>query len=243
MVHLNPEGESAAFGILLQAMYCQPIVFACPEQLVLCTEMADYYRCLKCLSSALADALIRTPNMSYWVQRQSCTLLQVAHKLKHKLLFKECLVHVTGPWDIENLPRAKDLTDPVLIKIALRARDDIYQKIGRFEANLLHLAVKDYPYNWDKSSKKIRSMAMSTLHPGKCEIVLPAYYRALADAADKQDIPKDILRFLEPLTKNNLKFGNLDPGSFQAQGCYYDCFLCADIEDEDLPWIAGNSVN
>jgi hypothetical protein len=124
-----------AFRTLLRAMYNQPILISSAHHLKLCTEMADYYRCIPCLSTALDGSLLASPKLTASLQRDCCKLLPVAKKLQNKILFKECLVHVVGPW---NSPQSQSLEDPVLVRIASRARDEILIKIAEFQIDVLN---------------------------------------------------------------------------------------------------------
>jgi hypothetical protein len=222
-------------------MYCQSVVFASAQELVLCTEMADYYRCIISLSNSLIGALHHSPGLTSSLQSHSGILLAVASKLKHELLFKECLVHISGIWCVDALQPVQGPTDPVLHKIVNNACNDIYQKIENFEANYLAFGVNYLSHQWFAYTQKLADITLKTIDDKTDEVVLPAYYRALAHAVDMDELPKDLMRLLEPLLKNNLQFSKAGPEAFQSGGSLFSRFLCADIEHDELPWNVGNS--
>ncbi|EPE24703.1 hypothetical protein GLAREA_08556 [Glarea lozoyensis ATCC 20868] len=228
------EEEIAAFDTLLNAMYQNPIRFNSLDHLNLCAELADYYRCIPALSRALEGGLLRSPEVTISFRGECCRVLAIARKLKHKLLFKEALIHSLGPW---NAPRFEKLTDPTLRVVAGRALDGILQKLGQFHTELLDQAVHfgQEEQAWLDVYRKFYRMA--TEHRDVLgRTVIPAYFRAIADGIERLEIPRSLLGVMQPLTTNKLKFDVSDWRSGQKGGAYYNSFLCGDIEDEDLPW-------
>jgi hypothetical protein len=214
-------------------MYNQPIVISSADHLKICTEMADYYRCIPCLSVALDGSLLASPGLTGPLQRDCCELLPVAQKLQNKILFKECLIHVVGPW---SSPRSRNLKDPVLIQIAQRAREDILMKIGEFQTNLLDQMAGGDSRNMSTYGSHLLLPAVRAKDFRTKKVRLPEYYRAIYNAALNNHLPAELASYLSGLMANNL---SLDKSGFlpgQNNTIYAACFLCDDIRDEDLPW-------
>jgi hypothetical protein len=62
-------------------------------------------------------------------------------------------------------------------------------------------------------------------------ISLPLYYRNMYNNLSAY---KTLRESVAPLVKNNLAFAG--SGNSSGETLYNDSFLCAEIEDEDLPW-------
>jgi hypothetical protein len=228
------EEQVIAFETLLNSMYHNPVAFDSMDHLVNCTELAGRYRCVPSFSRALEGGLLRSPELVFSFREECCKLLEIAMKLKHKLLFKEALIHVLCPW---HSPRYIALTDQRLLHVATKAHIDITDKIKQFNSELRDEIVqppelRDIWYNL-----RNRVGFVVTYHTDDHgQINFPAFFRTMADQTELLDIPPWIHDIVKPLAANKLRFdtSNWKPG--EKGGPYHTSFLCADIEDEDLPW-------
>ncbi|TVY21116.1 hypothetical protein LARI1_G001975 [Lachnellula arida] len=87
-----------AFKIILEASHSLPINIKDARELCMITELADFYRMLPVMSNALNGVFYNNPKFISTIREDCATLLEAAYKLKNKALFKECFVHVMGPW-------------------------------------------------------------------------------------------------------------------------------------------------
>jgi hypothetical protein len=69
-----------------------------PEQLVLMTSLADYYRALPALSRSLYRALTEINTFEVWNCQPEVLskMLNAAIKLRHRDLFQECIILLAG---------------------------------------------------------------------------------------------------------------------------------------------------
>jgi hypothetical protein len=229
----NKQEQILAFRTLLKAMYNQAIVISSADHLKICTQMADYYRCIPCLSVSLDGSLLSSPGLTSSLPRDCCELLTVATKLKNKLLFKECLIHVVGPW---SSPRSQSLEDPLLIQIAQATREEILLKIGEFQIELLNVMASLTPQTMNLYASRTFNPASNAKDNDTKKVILPQYYRAIYNASTIGELPYSLVPHLSGLMANNLSFDKTGFLSGQVKGIYVASFLCADIRDEELPW-------
>jgi hypothetical protein len=199
------------------------------EELILMTDLADYYRALPALSKSLYRALYENTEFGVAGRKPELILklLDASCKLRFPALFRECVVLLAGKWDNEQA----DLSgcDRNIQKLIIAARHGISNKIAKAHEEILRLS-SEYP----NLSKEIRRV--------KLETGLPEYYRDLhrgyvrydedCDYGDKTGLVECIL---QPLLENNLKFDGRDELAGSDCG-FLVYFLCATIDDEDLPW-------
>lgn len=74
-------------------MYCAPYAFNDVAQLILTTELADYYCALPILSRTLLQALFSS---KLDILRNAVTLVETAYTLRHAELLRECVVYLAG---------------------------------------------------------------------------------------------------------------------------------------------------
>lgn len=169
-------------------------------------------------------------------------LLPIAATLKNKPLFKECLVHLTGPW---SNPLWMQVKNPELRAIAERAHGKVLAEVGRFQQSLFGIASQMEKEEWIEFSAKIGALACECMvkdsKKGKC-VLMPLYYRRLYDLHGKSGVPLALSRRLVGLMKNNLCLDRSGIGAGQRDQVKTvvgneDWFLCAEIEDCDLPWV------
>lgn len=77
-------------------MYDMLMAVGTSGQLALATKHAERYKCLPIFSSAVTAALPNSPKLLSSIPTDCASLLEIARKLRIGVLFKECLLHLTG---------------------------------------------------------------------------------------------------------------------------------------------------
>jgi hypothetical protein len=225
------------FNNLLCAIRGQTYRIADVEQLERLVELGDYYRALPVLSHPSYAAILNSYSFLDLIPDNAVKLLPIAAKLRNVPLFKDCLIHLTGPW---TKPRHLELTDPKLQRAARRVYNGVCATVIKAQENLL-LAASTEPLGRDKACKSIGENIISRaifggMHANEDDrLNLPFYYRQLCNynVTSRRSL-ETFTRVLAPLFKKNLL---LDwSGVAAGHGNYSQHFLCAEIDDEDLPW-------
>ncbi|TVY51276.1 hypothetical protein LCER1_G005999 [Lachnellula cervina] len=231
---IDVNAECLAFHNLMRAFHSEPLCLYSIEQLDRATQLADYYRSLPVLSGALSARLLDSPALTSGIAVDPFRLLQIATKLHNSVLFRECVIHLLNPfhnpsyketdmWDDQDHTGLKKLLDFVY--------SSIWAQIAKIEHALL--TAEAYTQAAYASAAKTAGNSCKTVDDSANSVVnLPEYYRQLYEC---RQLPKPLKNLIKPLLKNNLK---LDSRESQAgeSGAYKNYFLCASIEDEDLPW-------
>ena len=167
--------------MLLQAMYNEPIEIGTCDNLLQLTELADYYCALKVESFAL-DATIGRGGVPFsQLQKQPCEILQVAAKLRHVKIFRECLILSLGPF---SKPKLHNIEDPELQKLAKYAHAQAGLLAAEAQIEIINTME---PYR--QSNPKLRNEMQARLEDAgvmchkeaRTAAYLPAYYRKLWD--------------------------------------------------------------
>ena len=119
-------GRIEALNILLQTFYSRQITISSVEQLQDITELADYYRALPTFNLAVTSAMFTSTGLTNKIPENCLVLLEVATTLKNPILFRECLIHATGPF---HEPQYLRLKNEKLKQIVGRAYDGIFRII------------------------------------------------------------------------------------------------------------------
>lgn len=242
-IEMLPAPEIEAFKTLLLAIYSRPIVIPSTDHLLKTIELADYYRALPIFSLAVKSALLSSPKFVAQIPELCTTLLAPAGKLRNQVLFTECLIHATGPWAA---PRYLKLEDPELRRIGEKAYNNIVKAIGDFQRDLLKFNKGEWSLIQKRKALEQDSSTMIKIaydcptdsgpaRTDKSKLRLSQYYRAVYEDIG-HGILSDFKHLLLPLLKSNLKLDTSGEISGQKDGKYAQCFLCAEIDDEDLPW-------
>ncbi|EPE24699.1 hypothetical protein GLAREA_08552 [Glarea lozoyensis ATCC 20868] len=169
-----------AFYTLLDAMYRTRIRFRSVRNLQIATDLADYYRALPILAKGVSYALLDGLNFISIIPANCIALLKISTKLRNKVLFKECVIHSTGPW---NAPQFLNLDDPILKGICQKAYDGILAKSGKFFQSLLELNSKDDERSVERDkdiARCARYSQQASTRPGVIwNINMPCFYREL----------------------------------------------------------------
>ncbi|CZR55437.1 uncharacterized protein PAC_05325 [Phialocephala subalpina] len=236
----DKQEQTNAFEKLLSAIYVQPYKLGTAEELLLMTDLADYYCALPILSRTLDGALINSPTFSDQIQKSANELYVAAAKLRNALLFRECLIWVVGP---HNNPVYKTLDDPRLRMVARCAHGEISTKIASVTARALRRGTGDWvkmanskPDRWAYGFDRLMfgplydgyydNMDMDAVH-------YPRWFRDIEQEGD--ELLDDESGDFEGLLEDKLV---LDRGYHTAGDAdkYPDNFFCAQVSDEDLPW-------
>ena len=251
------------FETMLCAIYVKPYHILSYDDLFTLTELADFYCALPIVSRTLDMAFHSSQDFVNRIPDDRCKVFVLAAKLRNKLLFREALVWIVGPW---TLPNYKRLEDPKLRKIAHRAYTEITSKIADINYHLL-TTISDEVHEVDTSLQDIevkQAMDKAALKVvNRSDICMPRYFRELYHALKEFDEYTEwetLFESIKDLRKCNLV---LNRGSFESgkkgpvvrhteyndekeedtdweadDPCdpgMEDYFLCAEIEDDDLP--------
>lgn len=87
------------FGYLLKAFYNQSYRIRDFDQFDKLVGMADYYCGLPILSRSLDLAMSKSYFFSWReLNKHALTVINLAVKLRNATLFRECIIHLSGPW-------------------------------------------------------------------------------------------------------------------------------------------------
>lgn len=196
------------------------------------TKIADYYCALPILSAALTGALFGSPlfNRSpHPFTKISYDLIFTAEKLRHAALFCECFVHIVGtrvdgpsPGDGHDLLES----DPELRSMISTAHVDLCRMLLEFNQELFMVVLSDGNIEWKQNLD-------SVLGPTQNAKLYRHLKHEIEDGLSPSDYPH-LFQALGELFKNNHAFDQTGFGA--GQGPYSRYFLCANIEDEDMPW-------
>jgi hypothetical protein len=101
------------------------------------TLLADYYCALPILSRTLTRAFPLSPTFVDDIKDYAERILPIAAKLRHAVLFRECIVFLAGDW-LEGPNQAIEVADHKLSKIARNASHGIAAKIVRVQYLILN---------------------------------------------------------------------------------------------------------
>jgi hypothetical protein len=210
------------------------------EELEIVIEMADYYRALPVISHAFSAALHRSKIFARRIMdSDKRDLLSFAKKIRSADLFRDCMILICG--DMGDSKQGKlahfepNLGDAALNSLAIKLRNQIVDKIIEtnrllFDAQWSWLPPAEFEERRTDQAKLLSQINWS-----------PYYYREMmVDRWLKKPGLQhpDITSVLE-LLENNITFNRVayvnhrfrwEPDAFLSQH-----FLCANIQDSDLP--------
>jgi len=214
-------------------MYNEPIEIGTCDNLLQLTELADYYCALKVESFAL-DATIGRGGVPFsQLQKQPCEILQVAARLRHVKIFRECLILSLGPF---SKPKLHNIEDPELQKLAKYANAQVGLLAAEAQIEIINTME---PYR--QSNPKLRNEMQARLEDAgimcrkeaRTAAYLPAYYRKLWDFKYDGIVPPHPFRKpLNEVMANQLTFNK---GYEAGEGPFRDFLFCGQVLDEDLP--------
>ena len=202
------------------------------------TRFADYYQILSHLSRTLNGAFTTSERFLQEIRWGPEKILPLAAKLRNATLFRECIIWVVSEWP-ENKVYA--IEDPKVKKIAQNAFNSIAAKAAFTQHELLD-KVDQASIGESETVKAIKENSRKWLaaDPYLKMVPLPAL---LTDIRQRRQLEQyeGYEDYEEPLRLGDLQKDNCvlvrnccHPGEGELQ----DRFLCAEVDDNDLPWDA-----
>lgn len=223
-------------------------------------------QCIRSLSTTftLTAALIDSP-MFMWdgkFQEASYDLIFTAKQLRHSGLFRECFVHIVATWvdgfntSPKSMPRVKRVAiiknhrhgqgrlvnDPELMPLISAAHIDLCRALLSVNQELIIKPVEIKVGFEESDSGACKSRKPSN----KLQATQNAqYYRELdkhlSRDPENYSLHRRVLQCaMRVLLRNNLRFDKTGRGA--GWGIYEQCFLCADVSDDDLPVSSHQSL-
>lgn len=181
------------------------------------------------------------PSENVWAY-QSPSLIQVAKKLRHPVLFRECYIHLIGNFvDLQLFDGELLKKDDPIWSLVCAGHAMLERKILKVNQAMFSLMkVDEYWYmDWDTVRLKVKDLAdpdqtcvfYQTLRQ---QLSARPPYVVYRDPEGVRRARKNLFTGLDKLLENNLV---LDQSGYDAgEGPYALTFLCANIADEDMPW-------
>jgi hypothetical protein len=251
--------EQEAFEMLLCAIYSRRYDVN-PMSLLALTRLADYYNALPVVSRSLDSAFLRNSEfisdlfVDYYEE-----ILPAAIKLRHRELYKDCLVLSIGPWGCAPLTES---AFPELQKLVRDAYNQISTKVAQAYMTILKYAtgpengfvegeqeyVLDLIIRPTNAADILREQEQKGLFDWSTVyredenygsfMSLPELYRKVYDAELKKDHElypgSDVLcKALSPIIGGTML---LDRRQEAGIGHCKDYFNCLEIEDNNLLW-------
>lgn len=209
-------------------MYGQPYQFLDVSQLKLMTDLADYYCALPALSHSIYRALAEKKiPMKY----HAAELASIGLKLRNKALFRDRITLLAGDWskDSDEVDRHERGLEAAIQPFVKAVRTKIYVRITKSHSTLF-LVTSNYT---EVKSCIARLEFRNENEPGPR---LPWFYRAVyADGyGGEREYQEMVREIVGPLLVSKLVFerDGLRPG----KDLYDHHFLCATVEDDEIPW-------
>jgi hypothetical protein len=219
--------------------YCKKLVIPSVADLERTIMVARYFNPLPALFAVLKTIILNSDDLKVSISTECERWLEISKSLRNRPMFTEALIYSTGPW-IQ--PKFERFRDPTLKKACLLAYYSIWKKVGIFFegiwAETLSVAqIGSFGINAIARLLWVTAQNSCVHHSGEGtgkSISLPRYFSKLRGSID-QVFPEGLAEALDILLGSNLTLtgSNDRPGQ---PGMYQDTFLCAEIDDEDLPW-------
>jgi len=196
------------------------------------TEFADYYCAVRHLSRTLATAFLSSPAFVQQIQDHHFDILPLAAKLRHAVLFRECLFWLVSDWTRANGNVAK-IKGRKLQKIAQNAFNAVAAKVSRVQ----HRMMAEIWQSPEKSSRAVQSIkhVKTTVYDARSSskvVCLPSILASVR--SDGLAWPANCRELVGDLLRNHSVLVHTDciPGTGEMS----NRLLCAVVDDEDLPW-------
>jgi hypothetical protein len=238
----NKKTQAEMFEKLLSSVYLRPYSIDSILELTDLTDMADYYRMLPIVSHTLSNALLDSQEFIKQINTNPCVVFKAAAKLRHKVLFREALVWVVADWKFPAFKEDGELLNPRLRQVARCVYGEIATMVSRSTSKIMDGFLAAGCTEWLESFGKGVIDPQKEEHWDACDLYLsdrpalslPKFFQNIVY---NDDLPYDVSidpLYLSDLLRNNLVLDQA--GRVAGEGDEKDCFLCAKIEDEDLPW-------
>ncbi|TVY46256.1 hypothetical protein LOCC1_G004347 [Lachnellula occidentalis] len=238
----NPQSQVEAFNTIISALHNWPIDIKTSYQLCLVAEFADFYRVLPLMSNALHGVFFENHELIKSIPTDCVALIQAAYKLRNKLLFRECFIHVMGPW---THPRSELLQEKKLRDLAAATYAKITAQIAAIQYQCLIMTSTPPTGEGRRRQDLGREFGNMIMRPlldfqdpvvEDEQLIVPAYYRKLHNLGDVESnlLLKKLKALLNPFIKNFLVLDRSGVGA--GEGPYKNSFLCFELSDQELPW-------
>lgn len=229
-------------------MYNRPYTIDSGADLKILLRQADFYCALPIVSATLTGALIEGnlfKNLWWPLDRSGKDqdlnegrfigimehMLYAAIQLRHRVLFRECFIHIIGLWKQHSQVCDAITADPVLLAMIDRAHSALDIKISWATQLMLHHTLSSHT-----GPRKARYPLDITPPTQTAEYWKSVLSEISSEESDSMFAPVGslLLGAVSSLLTNNLV---LDQTRFgPGEGNYKREFLCAEIADEDMPW-------
>jgi hypothetical protein len=220
--------EAKAFQNILCAIFGREYSITDAAELNIMTIQADYYRALPVLSNSISGTFFHSPGLVSSVGKDPCSLLVSAYKLRHKVLFRESLIYVLGPW---SNPRYTRLSDPVLRNLATKKNASLNSRVLEAHQGIVLLASELIPvYSSRSLAKQLLNFAPECTHDSK--VLYPKFFRLCYERIENNE-DRIICPLFSRLLANQLV---LNSSAAAGTEDFADFFLCCEVKDDELPW-------
>lgn len=214
-----------------------PYVVISPTQLDQLTTLADYYCCLRILSNTVNNAILlgisnehlikgslHSWYKQYDLKSQTNDMLRIAAKLRNPILFRDAIILSVSRWGRHAKPEW--IENPKFERIARNAYNQI--------ALLVTIVLSELQDSHRSQEYMVKMREKSTEDDG---LQLPMYFRLIYEDINYEfDTDRGgLIEALGDILECNLAFPcpyNTRPG----WGRRRKNFLCAKVEDDELPW-------
>lgn len=247
--------EELAFGKLLCAFYNKPFSVSSFQELVSITRLAEQFSALPSLSSSLYVALWHSPVLVSEIRKYRREMLLLAMKLKHRLLFREALIHVVSTWKgYDRMFEGKYR----LICTVTKAYNGVCEKVLKVNQEVFAVLAREQDGAYARMKEDVYAVLQGMDRSESLMGNRLLYERLRVQVAEKRDFAgylpdphkvqkaevqetlKGLRDSLRVLLSSKLALERTFGGMMGAEGELEEdlkmSFLCADIEDEDLPW-------
>ncbi|CAG8959312.1 hypothetical protein HYFRA_00013082 [Hymenoscyphus fraxineus] len=235
--------EMEAFAKLLSAIYGEPYHLRDVDQFAELTNLAEYYLALPAVSRSLDGLFHRCPEFTELVEFESLRLLPLAAKLKHAVLFKDCVLFLAAPYEDPVFDRLEDSELKQIVKVA-------HQRLVETAERLIWNIFIARHTGEDEDQNDVRKCldrvfpnldGWSTGNYGKVDFLRHMEQEPLPHTPE---LTSSFHEDLYAIVQNNsilvrgIEIKDLDAleDDRQKQNLY-----SAKIEDKDLPWVVKES--
>lgn len=225
---------------MMQALHFEPIAIRTAAELCLVTKLSDFYRMLPVISNALHGGFYGNHDLVSAIAENCVAMLEASHKLRNKVLFRECYVHVMNP---ASQPKYLSMPNGRLKSLCIAGQHKHQALLNDLQLEILLLEMNDPSnYGFLGETPRAKKAASRFLLTGQ-KIALPHYYKHLLEnALPAEPLTGHRIRALfQTVLQNKLV---LDRSGEQAggDGIYKDSFLCFELTDQELPWNVNERV-
>jgi hypothetical protein len=195
------------------------------------TKLADYYCALQHLCRTIAASFCSSLVFIQQIRDHHAEILQIAAKLRHAVLFRECIVWLVSDW-INAERYIGRIKDRKLQKIAQNAFNTIAVKVSRAQHAMM-AEIRQSPEGGSQAVQCLKDVK-DKVHDERFNVWIVSLPGVLNCVKTEGFLPPTFRDLLGELMKNRAVLVRTDctPGTDTLS----NRFLCAVVDDEDLPW-------